>query len=190
MTFSSTRRWLCIPSECFRPTWGRAPAMPNVVCLPLPALGSGPRYQILSPVFARCASQKTHGHARIARETENTRICENCTRNACDSRMSVCFLARAMCKKVCHKSYTSGNCLSLPNGEGQRRRGGVMRVGGGGRSDVGLGVAGWPDGACRDCTRRAATAAAEQRRRPPSSHRSSLLVSSRRAAPGRQKLCE
>ena len=44
--------------------------MPNVVCLPLPALGSGPRYQILSPVFARCASQKTHGHARIARETE------------------------------------------------------------------------------------------------------------------------
>ena len=64
--------------------------------------------------------------------------------------------------------------------------------GGEGRSDVGqgLGVAGWPDGACRDCTRRAATAAAEQRRRPPSSHRSSLLVSSRRAAPGRQKLCE
>ena len=33
------------------------------------ALGSGPRYQILSHVFARCASQKTHGHARIARET-------------------------------------------------------------------------------------------------------------------------
>ena len=32
-------------------------------------LGSGPRYQILSHVFARCASQKTHGHARIARET-------------------------------------------------------------------------------------------------------------------------
>ena len=31
------------------------------------ALGSGPRYQILSHVFARCASQKTHGHARIAR---------------------------------------------------------------------------------------------------------------------------
>ena len=30
-------------------------------------LGSGPRHQILSHVFARCASQKTHGHARIAR---------------------------------------------------------------------------------------------------------------------------
>ena len=33
----------------------------------LSSLGSGPRYQILSHVFARCASQKTHGHARIAR---------------------------------------------------------------------------------------------------------------------------
>ena len=31
------------------------------------ALGSGPRYQILSHIFARCASQKTHEHARIAR---------------------------------------------------------------------------------------------------------------------------
>ena len=30
---------------------------------------SGQRFQILSHVFARCASQKTHGHARIARET-------------------------------------------------------------------------------------------------------------------------
>ena len=30
-------------------------------------LGSGPRYQILSHVFARCASQRTHGHAKIAR---------------------------------------------------------------------------------------------------------------------------
>ena len=27
-------------------------------------IGSGPRYQILSHVFARCASQKTYGHAR------------------------------------------------------------------------------------------------------------------------------
>ena len=33
-------------------------------------LGSGPRYQILSHVFARCASLKTHGHARIARDTQ------------------------------------------------------------------------------------------------------------------------
>ena len=30
-------------------------------------VGSGPRYQILSHVFARCASQKTHGDASIAR---------------------------------------------------------------------------------------------------------------------------
>ena len=28
-------------------------------------VGSGRRYQVLSHVFARCASQKTHGHARI-----------------------------------------------------------------------------------------------------------------------------
>ena len=33
------------------------------------AIGSGPRYQILSHVFARGVSQKKHGHARIARET-------------------------------------------------------------------------------------------------------------------------
>ena len=35
--------------------------------------------------------------------------------NACNSRMSVCFLTRARCgttcKKVWHKSYTSGHCL-------------------------------------------------------------------------------
>ena len=29
-------------------------------------VGSGPRYQILLHVFARCSSKKTHGHARIA----------------------------------------------------------------------------------------------------------------------------
>ena len=34
-------------------------------------VGSGPRYQISSHFFARCASQKTHGHARIARETNH-----------------------------------------------------------------------------------------------------------------------
>ena len=44
-------------------------------------LGSGPRYQILSH-FARCPSQKTHEHAKL---------------NACNSRMSVCFLTRATC---------------------------------------------------------------------------------------------
>ena len=31
-------------------------------------LGSGPRFQILSHIFARCSSQTTHGHARIARK--------------------------------------------------------------------------------------------------------------------------
>ena len=58
--------------------------------------------------------------------------------------------------------------------------------GGGGRSDVGLGVAGWPGGACRDCTAREfAVALAE----PPlpaaflvSSPARSFFVSSRRAA--------
>ena len=32
-------------------------------------IGSSQRYQILSHVFARCASQTTHGHARIAHQT-------------------------------------------------------------------------------------------------------------------------
>ena len=32
------------------------------------------RYQILSHVFARCASQKTHGHARIARVSKKCDI--------------------------------------------------------------------------------------------------------------------
>ena len=31
------------------------------------AIGSGQRFQILSHVFSRCASQTTHGHAKIAR---------------------------------------------------------------------------------------------------------------------------
>ena len=31
--------------------------------------------------------------------------------NACNSRMPVCFLTRATCKKVWHKSYTFGHCL-------------------------------------------------------------------------------
>ena len=48
------------------------------------AVGSGPRYQILSHVFARCATEKTYGHARIAR----------------DSRMAVGSLTRSTCKNV------------------------------------------------------------------------------------------
>ena len=71
-------------------------------------LGSGPRYQILSQVFAHCASQKTHWHARIARKTLTY---ENCRRNTCNSRMSMSFLTHATCKKVWHNSYTLGHCL-------------------------------------------------------------------------------
>ena len=33
--------------------------------------GSGPRHQVLTHVFARCTSKKTHGHARIARVSES-----------------------------------------------------------------------------------------------------------------------
>ena len=110
--------------------------LPSILSVTQP-VGSGPRYQILSHVFARCASQTTHGHARIAR----VRTCENRTRFACDSRMkketrailacpcvvwlaqrakvsfacdshiSVCCLTRSTCKKVWHRSYTSGHCL-------------------------------------------------------------------------------
>ena len=66
--------------------------------------------QILSHVFARCTSQKTHGHARIARETRGfarnspisvwflTRATSRVSR--ANSPMSVCFLTRATCKKV------------------------------------------------------------------------------------------
>ena len=50
----------------------RSLSQPLIVCS-LRSLGSGPRYQILSHVFARCASQKTHGQARIARETCDTK---------------------------------------------------------------------------------------------------------------------
>ena len=39
------------------------------------AIGSGPRFQILSHVFACCTSQKTHWHARIARETFACKFC-------------------------------------------------------------------------------------------------------------------
>ena len=52
-----------------RKAWVQGPAWPGGR-----ALGSGPRYQILSHVFARCF--------------------------ACNSRMSVCFLTRATCKQV------------------------------------------------------------------------------------------
>ena len=59
--------------------WRAAPERDSQACQPCRrfspgqnrsgGLGSGPRYQILSHVFGRCASQTTHCHARIARET-------------------------------------------------------------------------------------------------------------------------
>ena len=58
-------------------------------------------------------SQKTHGHARIARE--NTRTCESSTQNSCDSRMSVCFLTCATCKKVTLIIYLRPLLISPPN---------------------------------------------------------------------------
>ena len=61
--------------------------LPQLLPLPLPlwVLGSCLRYQILSHVFARCASQKTQGHARLARETRAILACRT---------LSVCFLTR------------------------------------------------------------------------------------------------
>ena len=43
------------------------------------ALGSGPRYMICVTFFC------------TLRESQNTRPCENSTRNTCDSRIAVCF---------------------------------------------------------------------------------------------------
>ena len=39
----------------------------TIILLLYVLVGSGPRYQILSHIFARCTSQNTHGHARITR---------------------------------------------------------------------------------------------------------------------------
>ena len=57
------------------------------------AVGSGPRYQILSHVFARCTSKKNYGRARIAR----------------DSRMAVGFLtdATSRCKNRATPCYSA-----------------------------------------------------------------------------------
>ena len=95
-------------------------------------LGSGLRYQILSHVFARCTSQ-IHTDMRLM-------MLELHAKHACDYSMSVfrvqfsmsgCFLTRASwcatCKKVWHKSYTSGHCLlpakGLPQCRGNLLRG-------------------------------------------------------------------
>ena len=53
---------------CHPVQWASAIVRPKSYCFQVTfwQLGSGQRYQILSHVFARCASQKTHWHARIA----------------------------------------------------------------------------------------------------------------------------
>ena len=76
-------------------------------------LGSGPRYQILSHVFARCLSQTTHCHERITRFTAMRALHSFHTCFTCYSRMAVCCLTSSTCKNVWHKSYTSGHCLPL-----------------------------------------------------------------------------
>ena len=60
-----------------------------------------------------------HGLSLLQNRTENTRTCEKCTRNACNSRMSVCFLTRSTCKKVRQNliplatAYCAGSSVAL-----------------------------------------------------------------------------
>ena len=53
---------------CHPVQWASAIVRPKSYCFQVTfwQLGSGQRYQILSHVFAHCASQKTHWHARFA----------------------------------------------------------------------------------------------------------------------------
>ena len=74
---------------------------------PMCRLGSGPRYMIMSHCFARCASQKTLGHARIAR-------------NACD----FCNV-----QKRATKSDTSRYCLPPNRSFLLYRQGCLVQVG-------------------------------------------------------------
>ena len=74
----------------FRNTIKGLPIILNCLFFSTCSLGSGLRYQILSHVFAHCASQKTFCHARFSSENRVNR----------DSRMAVDFLTRSMCKKV------------------------------------------------------------------------------------------
>ena len=105
------------------------------------AVGSGPRYQIWSHVYARCASQKhtltlpcenstfsmllSHGSVFCLACQKKTRPWEYCKFSvrfsdgsvfclAWDSRMAVYFLTCATCKNVLQKSDTSGRLRPLP----------------------------------------------------------------------------
>ena len=76
-------------------------------------LGSGQRYMICVTLFC------------MLRESENTLTCKNCrrnacnvrvfsdSRNACNSRMSVCFLTHAMCK-TCYKIWYLWQLPTVP----------------------------------------------------------------------------
>ena len=81
---------LFLPACKSQPSWvaGQHPALDCTI-------GCGPRYQILSHVFASCASQKKHWHARIARET----LRERHAKRAWFSHVRVFFYQR-------NKSYT------------------------------------------------------------------------------------
>ena len=81
---------LFLPACKSQPSWvaGQHPALDCTI-------GCGPRYQILSHVFASCASQKKHWHARIARET----LRERHAKRAWFSHVRVFFDQR-------NKSYT------------------------------------------------------------------------------------
>ena len=51
--------------------------------------------------------------ARAVGQWRQPQVCNS--HNACNSRMSVCFLTRATCKNVRHESYTSCHCLTNSN---------------------------------------------------------------------------
>ena len=90
-------------SRCRSPAVGVAAGLLGVFRsrqLPF-ALGSGPRYQILSHVFARCASQKTYGHARIARDHIS------CT------HFHISMQVGLLCCHKCYFSYTRLRVISF-----------------------------------------------------------------------------
>ena len=78
------------------------------------AVGSGPRYQILSHVFARCASQKTHWHTRIARE-KHTDIRESHAKRVQFSHVRVFSDSRNVQKKcdTNHIPWATAYCAAL-----------------------------------------------------------------------------
>ena len=62
-------------------------------------LGSGPRYMICFTRFCTCASQNTHGHARIARRTRAI-LAWPCVKRVRFSHGRVCFCSRNVQKRA------------------------------------------------------------------------------------------